>query len=89
MSQNCFRTFKKELARIIAFYNDKRPHMSIGNQTPSVAHTQTKAQQRMWRNPWENADPKRRVCIFAYDYEWEERNQYRYRNQMRLTLLVR
>ena len=31
---------KKELTRIIAFYNDERPHMSIGNQTPSMAHTQ-------------------------------------------------
>lgn len=34
---------KKELTRIIAFYNDERPHMSIGNQTPSVAHTQSGA----------------------------------------------
>lgn len=32
---------RKELTRIIAFYNDERPHMSIGNQTPSVAHTQS------------------------------------------------
>jgi transposase InsO family protein len=47
---------KKELARIIAFYNDERSHMSIGNQTPSVAHTQSEPQQRMWKNPWENAD---------------------------------
>ena len=47
---------KRELTRIIAFYNDERPHMSIGNQTPSVAHTQSGPQQRMWKNPWENAD---------------------------------
>lgn len=47
---------KKELSRIIAFYNDERPHMSIGNQTPSVAHTQSGPQQRMWKNPWENTD---------------------------------
>ena len=46
---------KKELTRIIAFYNDERPHMSIGNQTPSVAHTQAGPQQKMWKNPWENA----------------------------------
>ena len=46
---------KKELTRIIAFYNDERPHMSIGNQTPSVAHTQVGPQQKMWKNPWENA----------------------------------
>ena len=46
---------KKELTRIIAFYNDERPHMSIGNQTPSVAHTQAGPQQKMWKNPWENS----------------------------------
>ena len=46
---------KKELTRIITFYNDERPHMSIGNQTPSVAHSQTGPQQRMWKNPWEDA----------------------------------
>ena len=47
---------KRELKRIISFYNDERPHMSIGNQTPSAAHTQSGPQQRMWKNPWENAD---------------------------------
>ena len=49
---------KKELMRIISFYNDERPHMSIGNQTPAVAHTQSGPQQRMWRSSWENADIK-------------------------------
>ena len=42
--------------RIIDFDNNERPHMSIGNQTPSVVHTQSGPQQRMWKNPWENAD---------------------------------
>lgn len=45
---------KKELERIILFYNTERPHMSIGMQTPSVAHTQEGEQKRCWRNPWEN-----------------------------------
>ena len=39
---------------IIAFYNDERPHMSIGNQTPSVEHTQSGPHQKMLKNPWEN-----------------------------------
>lgn len=39
----------------ISTYNDERPHMSIGNQTPSVAHTQVGPQQKMWKNPWENS----------------------------------
>ena len=41
---------KRELKRIISFYNDERAHMSIGNQTPSTAHTQSGPQQRMWEN---------------------------------------
>ena len=45
---------KQELERIILFYNTERPHMSIGMQTPSVAHTQTGEQKRCWKNPWEN-----------------------------------
>lgn len=45
---------RQELERIILFYNTERPHMSIGMQTPAVAHTQTGTQKRCWRNPWEN-----------------------------------
>ena len=43
---------KKELERIIMFYNTERPHMSIGMQTPAMAHTQIGEQKRCWRNPW-------------------------------------
>ena len=45
---------RQELKRIIQFYNTRRPHMSIGMQTPVVAHAQTGEQKRCWRNPWEN-----------------------------------
>lgn len=38
------------LGRIIGFYNNERPHMSIGMQTPEVAHTQTGEQRRCWKN---------------------------------------
>ena len=43
---------KSELKRIIGFYNTRRPHMSIGMQTPEVAHTQSGAQRRCWKNGW-------------------------------------
>lgn len=46
-------TCKQELERIIMFYNTERPHMSIGMQTPAMAHTQIGEQKRCWRNPWE------------------------------------
>lgn len=48
--ENC----KQELERIITFYNTERPHMSIGMQTPVIAHAQTGEQKRCWKNPWEN-----------------------------------
>ena len=40
------------IGRFICFYNDKRPHMSIGYQTPSHAHEQTGPQQRYWKSPF-------------------------------------
>ena len=53
MKINDFTHCRNELERIITFYNKERPHMSIGNQTPEQAHTQSGAQTRCWRNPWE------------------------------------
>ena len=41
------------ISRIIGFYNDERPHMSVGYQTPSEAHGQSGLQKRCWKNPWE------------------------------------
>lgn len=40
------------LKRIIGFYNTERPHMSIGMQTPEIAHTQSGVQRRCWKNGW-------------------------------------
>jgi len=40
------------LSRIIEFYNNERPHMSVGMQTPAVAHTQYGQQRRCWKNGW-------------------------------------
>ena len=44
---------KEEMERIILFYNTERPHMSIGNKTPEVAHGEQGEQKRCWRNPWD------------------------------------
>jgi len=40
------------LERIIGFYNNERPHMSIGYQTPDSVHQQQGKQKKCWRNPW-------------------------------------
>ena len=38
-------------ASFIEFYNNKRPHMSIGMQTPASVHNgQSGEQKRMWKN---------------------------------------
>ena len=46
---------KESMERIILFYNTERPHMSIGNKTPEVAHGEMGEQKRCWRNPWEKS----------------------------------
>lgn len=41
---------RKRISEYIEFYNNRRPHMSIGNQTPAVAHMQTGIQVKKWKN---------------------------------------
>jgi transposase InsO family protein len=45
------------LERIIGFYNNERPHMSIGWQTPEQAHNQMGEQQRCWKNYYHTSAP--------------------------------
>jgi transposase InsO family protein len=40
---------KNELTRIIAFYNNKRPHISIDMQTPSLVHMSTRKYKSRWK----------------------------------------
>ena len=50
--ERCFKTYQDALERIsgfILFYNDTRPHYSIGMKTPSEVHTQTGPQKVMWK----------------------------------------
>lgn len=44
----------EHLEKIVRFYNEERPHLSLSNQTPSQVHTQSGIQQRLWRSPWES-----------------------------------
>ena len=59
--KNC----KSVVARIINFYNNERPHMSIGYQTPSEAHCQSGLQKKCWKNPWEKQQGKDKMRTFA------------------------
>ena len=40
---------RKGIGQFITFYNDIRPHMSIGYKTPSQVHAQSGPQQRRWK----------------------------------------
>ena len=47
-----FETYEEALeniGRFIDFYNGKRPHYSIGLQTPNDTHRQTGKQKKMWK----------------------------------------
>ena len=44
---------RKQIGNAITFYNERRPHMSIGYQTPCDAHEQSGPQERCWKNYWE------------------------------------
>jgi transposase InsO family protein len=39
---------RERIASFISFYNDQRPHASIGMKVPSVVHTEQGMQKRLW-----------------------------------------
>jgi len=41
---------RKVLTRSVSLYNEDRPHMSIGNQYPSLVHEQKFQTERLWKN---------------------------------------
>ena len=43
---------RQRIGEFIAFYNDRRPHMSIGYQTPSEAHKQQGMQKKCWKKAY-------------------------------------
>ena len=48
-----FETYEnafEQIKRFVDFYNSRRPHYSIGMQTPDVVHEQTGEQKKMWKN---------------------------------------
>ena len=49
---NSLKESKQLLKTVVDLYNDKRPHMSIGNQTPTKIHqSETKAKpEKLWKN---------------------------------------
>ena len=56
---------RERIGQFIAFYNEKRPHMSIGYQTPNQVHEQTGEQKRMWKKKVHSSckDQKKEVSL--------------------------
>ena len=46
---NTLEEAREGIGQFITFYNDRRPHMSIGYQTPSVVHMQQGPQEKKWK----------------------------------------
>ena len=40
---------RKRISSFISFYNEQRPHSSIGYKVPAVAHMESGLQQRKWK----------------------------------------
>lgn len=40
---------KRRIAEFIRFYNDERPHMSIGYKTPAIVHEEQGIQKKCWK----------------------------------------
>lgn len=44
------------LGQVVKLYNEERPHMSIGNNTPCRVHQTNQKTKRLWKNYW-NKNP--------------------------------
>lgn len=48
---------RQRISSIISIYNDKRPHMSIGMLTPSLAHQRQGVLERKWKTYYKKTVP--------------------------------
>ena len=47
---NSMEHARNVIGRYIHFYNNRRPHMSIGYKVPALAHMEAGPQKKMWKN---------------------------------------
>lgn len=47
---NSLEHARNVIERYIHFYNNRRPHMSIGYKVPALVHMETGPQKKMWKN---------------------------------------
>ena len=53
-----FEEAHASISQCITFYNDSRPHMSVGYQTPTMVHLQEGIQQKCWKGYYERHPEK-------------------------------
>ena len=51
----CFEDAQERIGRFIRFYNEQRPHYSIGMKVPSQVHQETGPQQQVWKSAKEHS----------------------------------
>ena len=51
-----FEEAEKLLHSVIKLYNEERPHMSIGNLTPSKVHDNNIITSKLWKNYWKKRE---------------------------------
>jgi len=56
---------RKELSRIITFYNDERPHMSVDMQTPNLAHKIDRRLPSRWKKSVDNSQRKEKKDLLC------------------------
>jgi transposase InsO family protein len=51
----CFEDAQERIGSFIRFYNEQRPHYSIGMKVPSQVHQETGPQQQVWKSVKEHS----------------------------------
>ena len=51
----CFEDAQERIGSFIRFYNEQRPHYSIGMKVPSQVHQETGPQQQVWKSAKEHS----------------------------------
>ena len=69
---NSISEAKELLNFVITLYNDDRPHMSIGNLTPSEVHKKNLKTERLWKSYF----PKRRSDVNSFQDYNQTVNEY-------------
>ena len=55
---NGLKDAERKINKVIITYNSARPHSSLNNMTPEMAHNQSGELKRLWRNYYKKREPE-------------------------------